>query len=470
MTDPIVSSQSPTSGSGRHQSRCDAALGWIQSHPARVLLLEFGLIAVALTVLLAVRGTLGASPSSPDAFDYDNLGFNLAHGQGFRFDWENPEWRRPYDRDPSNRLQDILSSRGSSWRRGSWSTALRPPLLPLLIAGNHFLFGRQLVTVRIGNTLFIAGAVCLAAALAMRLIGPLGAVIVPILGMADRGMLVSSETILTESLALFAVVLLTWLLARLLDRPSPGNAGLAGAALGFAVISRSIFILWYPLVLLLVFVLLRRGGRPSKSKRQTLILAAVFLGAAVALPTPWWVRNCVLLEAFMPLGTQGGIGLPGGYSDVAWRSGHGRWVSPFAWGLYDPLMASGDYRTFPGHLQERELARFGARRAFEWISRNPEKLPVLVWWRLRSLIRPRNVYELILLGLAFGGLLLERRRPLAVLLASVVVLNALAFMAAWSGGGRFLIPVKGSLYVLAAVGLVGLGRGLASHTRVGQRS
>ncbi len=450
LTNPVPDQSGP---------RWSAILGWIQSHPVRYLLWVFLGVGAALTLMLAVRGTLGMPPGPQDAAAYENIAFNLARGRGFRVDWDNPEWRAPYEQHNADHRYDYLMP-----RTGSWPTAFRPPMLPLLIAGNHLLFGRQFATLRIGNALFIAGAVCLAAALAMRLIGPLGGVLVPILAMADRRTLAYSGAILTECLALFVVILLVWLLARLLDRPSAINAVLAGTALGFAVLTRSIFIVWYPLLTVAVFLLVRHAQTP-RDTRRALAQMALFLAIAVAVPTPWWVRNCVVLEAFMPLGTQGGIGLPGGYSDAAWRSGRGSWVSPSRWNPYDQLDRTEAYGALPGHIRERERARFGARYAFEWIGQNPEKLPVLAWRRLRDHFRPRNVYELGLLGLAFAGLVLTRRHPLARLLASLVAINALAVMVTYAAGGRFLIPVRGSLHVLAAVGVIGLGRLLAAWIR-----
>ncbi len=434
----------------------NTVLDWIRLHQVRFLLLVFLVMAAVLVLKLAARGNPWGLPGANDAVDYENIGFHLAAGRGFRFDWDNPAWRALYEQRNADHRYNFIYR-----RQGSWPTTFRPPMLPLLIAGNNLLFGRQFATIRIGNALFIAGAACLAAALAMRLIGSLGAVVVPLVAMADLRVLGFTGAILTESLALFAVVLLTWLLARLLDGPSPGRAALAGLAFGFAVLCRSIFTLWYPLIVLLVFLLLRHGARPSKSMRQTLVLTVVFLGAALALPTPWWVRNCIVLDAFMPLGTQGGIALPGAYSEYAWRSGRGDHYRGRHPDLSVPLVRSEAFRAVPDHLLEREQARFGARYALEWIKQNPEKLPVLAWRRLRDHIRPGNVYEGILLALALAGLLLARRHPLAYLLASLVAINALAVMATYAASGRFLIPVRGSLYVLAAVGLAGLGRWLA---------
>ena len=48
-------------------------------------------------------------------------------------------------------------------------------------------------------------------------------------------------------------------------------------------------------------------------------------------PTPWWVRNCIVLERFMPLGTQGGIGLPLAEVELHLQAGElaeaGRWLA-----------------------------------------------------------------------------------------------------------------------------------------------
>ena len=97
----------------------------------------------------------------------------------------------------------------------------------------------------------------------------------------------------------------------------------------------------------------------------------------------------------------------------------------------------------------------------EWIRQNPEKLPVLAWRRLWEHMRPRSLYETFLLVLAVGGFALARRHVLVRLLSSFIAINALVVMATLSAGGRYLFPVKASLYVLGAVGLVALAGWLA---------
>jgi len=81
---------------------------------------------------------------------------------------------------------------------------------------------------------------------------------------------------------------------------------------------------------------------------------------------------------------------------------------------------------------------------------------VLGWRRLRDHLRPYNAYDVILLRLAFGGLLLAWHPPLALSLARLVAINALAVMATHSDRWRYLFSVRGSLYVLATIGLVSM--------------
>jgi hypothetical protein len=74
---------------------------------------------------------------------------------------------------------------------------------------------------------------------------------------------------------------------------------------------------------------------------------------------------------------------------------------------------------------------------------------------------PYTTYVKASFALALGGLREAWRRPLARMRGSLVAMIALAVTASLSDHGRYLFPLKGSLYVLAAVGLLALGRWLA---------
>jgi hypothetical protein len=135
-------------------------------------------------------------------------------------------------------------------------------------------------------------------------IGPPGLGIVPLIAgllvACDPLLLNQQSLVMTETLAAFLAVLSLWCLARFDAQRSWFNAGLAGGAIGLAVLSRPTFLPWLGLVGVgMLFVL----GRNSEFRIQNsewrwlddfgwrVANVAALAVAAAAVLSPWVIRN-----------------------------------------------------------------------------------------------------------------------------------------------------------------------------------
>jgi hypothetical protein len=155
----------------------------------------------------------------------------------------------------------------------------------------------------------------------------------------------------------------------------------------------------------------------------------------------------------MPLGTQGGINLPIGYSDSALVSG-GIWTPDAArrfWAEHaTPITERDDIRG------ETAKAEVGQRAALAWALSNLARLPALMALKARDLWNdpwsdPRRGL-LVLFALAALPWGLREGRESLVLWA-VLALNTAGVMLTYGDGVRFLVPVKPLLFALVGLGL-----------------
>jgi hypothetical protein len=272
-------------------------------------------------------GAMNDPPRGGDARDYEAIAFNLWKGRGFGYYWGDAEWQEPYRRSP--RSQTALGRES-----GYYPTTYRPPALPVILALVYSVAGRNFAAWVVLNCLFVAAAVTVSAAIAAHFGGLLAAPLAAFLIMQSPQLTALSREIMTEGLAAFLVSLLAWLWVTGSTRPvSIRMAAASGAVLGALVLARSIFVLWLPIALFTPGktgsndeppagrgLFARLGGRELWRARTVCLLVAVLVAG------PWWVRNIVVTQAFLPMGSQGPINLPAGFSQRA-LDNQGRWRS-----------------------------------------------------------------------------------------------------------------------------------------------
>jgi hypothetical protein len=456
---------------------------------------------LALLVLIPVQLTLVATnewfaePPKPvgDGPDYENIAYHLWQGKGFRFDNVDPGWRNLYDND-SYRYEAQLTAPPREM-----AATGRPPLLPSLIAFCYQLLGRNessFAAIRCMLACCLAGAGAMAVHNACwffrqtkpsagypTLVAASLAAGVTAFAMGLNGTLQDYATdFLTEPLALLLVQsFVTFLLLHAASELATQNQGrpnlasrygwlvTSGICFGFAILARSIFVVWLPGLWCLLTITLP-GKLRQRGRQATLV---VFCASIVCFP--WWIRNCVVLRTFAPLGTQGPITLLGGYSDAALQA-DGEWQPEPERALRDALASDARVIEAADDTQ-RELitSRIATEQVRLWLRSHVRELPSLFWGRTITHWNPYFGRALLwklsaLLGalavlLSYLRLTLHPRKHksdsqrlgatklFAGLILGLPLLGTMVTAILYSVGGRFLVPMYGIISTLAGVGV-----------------
>ncbi len=227
-----------------------------------------------------------------DMFQYDMLGRSLAAGQGYRW----------YGRSDVQRLRPYLQRYYAidlpiaAVPEDGYLTTFRPPGYPFFLAGiyaaaglPHRLAAVRLVQAALG-ALLAPGSALLAAALGLRPSAARAAgvavALYPILWMYPIGL--GSEN-------LFIPVLLAGLLLTLAAGRSGRvtTAALAGAAFGYATLTRGALALFLPLAALWLIRPPATDGEPAHSRLR---LGFALAAAASLVLLPWVIRNSLILR------------------------------------------------------------------------------------------------------------------------------------------------------------------------------
>ena len=190
-------------------------------------------------------GALNQPPESGDGHDYDAIAFNVWQGRGFGYHWSDEAWRQPYLGIPRYKL---LLTRKSEY----YPTTYRPPAMPYLLSVVYALTDRSFAAWRVLNCGITAGGVTTAAVISAQFVGLPGAVLTAAIALQSRELTRYSGMFMTETLATFFVTLLAWAWMRNARQGwSIAGAVTSGVVFGALIASRTLFVLWTPLVLIL---------------------------------------------------------------------------------------------------------------------------------------------------------------------------------------------------------------------------
>jgi hypothetical protein len=401
------------------------------------------LVSFASYLSSAVKdGSLRAPPEMGDGHDYDALAFNIWRHQRFGFEWDEPAWRRPYEGVPG---YEGLLERHS----GYYPTTYRQPAAPALMALVYAVTDRSFAAWRVVHCALTAAAVTAAAAVSAEIAGTPAALVTMVLALTLPLPRLFAHEFRPEGLATFLVTLLAWIWIR------NGRTGwtkarsvTSGLVLGALIATRNVFVLWIPLAML-------APGADRSSGRSAWRLRAISVAVALLVIGPWWVRNVVVLQAFMPLGTQGGIGMPSGFGPRALRF-KGVWMSNPGDGAPEIEALKLDPVT-----SEVRLARFRSALTLRWIREHPldalRLMGLHVWQEVkpRTLPYPTGAW---LLPVAAVAAVYLRRSPGVGVIVSMVGANIAAIALTWSSRGRFMAPVQPLLAALAGAMVVTMVR------------
>jgi hypothetical protein len=306
---------------------------------------------------------------------------------------------------------------------------------------------------RLVDSLAHALAAAAATVLARRMAGVIAAATTMLMSYLDssfQGAFVPN--VMTEGMSTLAVMLLVCAASLVMERKRLVLVGFAGLVTGFLILTRHIFVFWLPMLLVMMIACWQWRSKGKLS--QALAAAGLYLAVTLGSVAPWCVRNCIVLGKFMPLGTQGGWGLPLGYSDVAVEE-RGMAHTAAIQRIWESYSKVNDVTGLTPLEIERTQAEVGQREAIRWMRDHWAELPQLAFSKARTECkswRPRH--KLVIFGiLMLGGLVTWRRNPQALVLLVMVVANTLTIMVTYSALGRFLVPVLFPCYILIGVGV-----------------
>jgi len=397
------------------------------------------LVSFASYLSSAVKdGSLRAPPEAGDGHDFDALAFNIWRHQRFGFEWSEPEWRRPYERAPG---YESLLERQSDY----YPTTYRPPAAPTLMALVYAVTDRSFAAWRVVHCAIMAAAVTVAAAISAEMAGIGAALVTMAVALTLPLHRLYAHEFRTEGLAALLVTLLAWMWIR------NGKTGwtrrrsvASGLVLGVLAATRSIFLLWIPLTML-------APGADRSSGKGAWRGRAISVAVTLLVIGPWWVRNCVVLEAFMPFGTQAALNLPAGFGPRALRF-KGLWMSNPGDGAPEIEALKLDTVT-----SEVRLAKHRSALALRWIREHPLDALRLMGLHVWQEVKPRRLpypTGAWLLPVAAVAAVVLRRSPGVGVIVSMVAANILGIALTWSARGQFMAPVQPMLAALAGAMVV----------------
>jgi hypothetical protein len=240
-----------------------------------------------------------------------------------------------HDPDAYREIAEFLLERGE-FAMGKlsplegWSkpiaTAYRPPLYPIVLSNLPTRLGQQvsLAKVAVLHALLGLATVWLTWLTARRNLAnradPAGVQIASFIAglivACDPILLHQQTLVMTETLATFLAVLSLWCLARFDRVRTPFNAGMAGGAIGLAILCRPTFLPWLGLAGIWMLVSPERldfrfqisDFRFGRLGLRLANAAGLMLGAS-AVVSPWPIRNALVFGKPMITTTHGGYTL-----------------------------------------------------------------------------------------------------------------------------------------------------------------
>lgn len=408
-------------------------------------------LSLALTLPAQVLRLAESPPAPVDGRDYDHLALNLARGRGFVYCWSDPEWRSPYERAENSRNYALhLSLEGPCF-----PTARRAPGYPAALAAVYRIWGRSFQAGRWLGAVALAMAGAIGTFLAMRVGGVAAAGLFTLCFLLDDQLRFFVGAFMSEPLASLAVMGVLAAHVALLRNPTRGTAILAGASLGLLMLVRHHFSLLYALGIF--------GAAFGAVRWRTLRPLCVAYGAAALLVfAPWGLRNCLVLQAPMPLGTQGGHGLAASYGEDAVAGDDGTWNSDQSARLWAKRKGKpSDYRfadlarELRSSLElERELALVGQTAVRPWMRRNWRRLPAIALVRLRAHARGYGALGLAAVACGFAALAFAETRRVAMSGFVIMAMTALTVALTYEEArGRYAAPVRPVAYLVGSLGL-----------------
>jgi len=219
------------------------------------------ILAIGLSIAFSFTSEVKLSP---DAVEFDTIGWNLAQDNGFTLDRNRPD-------------------------------ATREPLYPFFLSLIYRLFGRNYRIVQLIQAVLVGLIAVLTYRIGQKLfnqtIAGLGGLLVAV-----------CPAFIAYGSYLWTEVLFTFLLLAGLERAINNRAIIAGVLLGLAILCKAALIL-LPFFLLLSSIIIWRKNQQLAYRLITIMLIAV------SIVLPWTIRNYKAFDTLIPVRTGSGISL-----------------------------------------------------------------------------------------------------------------------------------------------------------------
>lgn len=369
--------------------------------------------------------------------------------------------------------RQLVAKQRFSLDAASGPTAARAPLYPLLLAAHYRVFGPGVTPVLWTHALLGALTCALVFLVGRRMFGRAVGATAGLLFAVFPPHLWWSQYILSEPL-LVTLVTATFLgVLRFVERPSAGRAAAAGALFGATALCNA-------MILFLPFVLIVAAALAPGRWRATVRYAVPLLLAMAVVVLPWTARNFLVFRRVIPINWSIGLQyLKGLIMADDYASGRGRDLgvlddssmvavlrilreNGYARGEFDAQLHAFRSSQTVGLAEDDLLKRLAMERVRERPSLVVRKLVMnlpLYWFLSNRMMRANQVVYFGLLALASLGLALGAWRAPGT---RVLVAFCLYFWLGYSMvlvSARFALQIAPLLTVLAAYGIVALGRG-----------
>jgi 4-amino-4-deoxy-L-arabinose transferase-like glycosyltransferase len=381
-----------------------------------ILAIALGIRVLYVSIAPEVDPFLRNDPLHGDAGSYDRIARNLISGKGYI------EW-------------------------GSTPTSFWPPLYPLFLAGTYSLLGHNIDTPRYIQTFFGALTCVALYHLVKALFGRRSALLAGV-GMALHPLhIFFGAWLIAETLFLFLYVLTLAIAVHATRRTSLKTLALLGIMLGLDILAKPAAILLVPF--LLAWVFLSISTLSIETRILYTLITALF---AVAMISPWTIRNYMVHHDFVLVSTNGGLTFYAANNPEGF-GGHVESAPPPLTGVSEP-----------------EAERQYYRLAIEWIRSSPwdflrllpkkllrlwSPLSVATWEAEYPLPYPlgqavKAIYGIFLLA-AFCGIVVSREQEGEVAILLLPILQVVVAALVWYGDTRYSLPMQPSLVAFAAV-------------------
>jgi 4-amino-4-deoxy-L-arabinose transferase-like glycosyltransferase len=382
----------------------------------------------------------------------------------FRLLWSLQANEMTPDGEQYDRMAHLFLQSGTiAFNKVDVPSAFYSPGYPLFLAAVYAVFGADpspLVAVHMAQALLSVVTLFVIFRIGVRLHGRTLGWIAVFLGALYPALTFANQQILTEVLFTCLLCLLVLVALRLIDAPSKKEALLFGVLLAACCYVRPTILFWgfVPFLFLLRRVPFRRLA----------LLSVLGLAAFVLVMSPWWVRNTVVFDRFVPFNTSSANPLLTGTYTM-----FGQDLAPNE--IYEPWTWSPEERlTKDDPKEELALNDEWRRQALERLEQQLKTEPgKVVWLRLVELgnafggphmswvlpewLQPgvNVIHRLLLLFAAVGFALNLRDRKWASILALVVYYvgaHVVILMLT-----RYMFPLMPLVLVASGYGLMAVG-------------